>query len=227
MASSTKTVFHPKRDESDDRVELKSPTSPSASSNWEIVTEIATFVPGGACPAKLNGIPFQPVRDANDVLFQRYARKNSFAEPAFNCPEGYKPAAGALVVEPDGRVWLIHPSNQYGSYHLTFPKGASHGVAMLRETAVRESFEKSGLLVELFDFLADAKRSLSYTRYYLARRISGSPTDMGWESQAVSLVPHDRLPENLNSAFDQPLAQALWDRRAEWPKWHARGKISR
>jgi ADP-ribose pyrophosphatase YjhB (NUDIX family) len=224
--ASIKPVFHPKRDESDQRVELKSPTSPSASSNWELVTEVATFVPGGACPVKLNGIPFQAVREANDVLFQRYARKNVFAEPLFNCPAGYNPAAGALVVEPDGRVWLVHPSNQYGSHHVTFPKGASHGVAMLRETAVRETFEESGLLVELFDFLADARRSQSYTRYYLARRVSGSPTDMGWQSQAVSLVPQDRLPENLSSPFDQPVAQALSDRRAEWPKWNARGRIS-
>ena len=225
--ASIKPVFHPKRDESDERVELKSPTSPSASSVWEIVTEMATFVPGGACPGKLNGIPFQPVREASDILFQRYSRKNQFAEPPFLCPEGYKPAAGALVVEPDGRVWLVHPSNQYGSYHATFPKGTSHGVAMLRETAVRETFEESGLLVELFDFLADSKRSRSYTRFYLARRVSGSPTDMGWESQAVSLVPQDRLPENLNNPFDQPVAKALWDRRAESPKWHARGRIAR
>ena len=52
-------------------------------------------------------------------------------------------------------------------------------------------------------------RSLSYTRYYLAQRVGGSPADMGWESQAVLLVPVNQLARHLNSPYDVPVLNAL------------------
>jgi len=39
------------------------------------------------------------------------------------------------------------------------------------------------------------RRTQTYTRYYMARRIGGCPAEMGWESQAVHLVPAARLDE--------------------------------
>lgn len=86
----------------------------------------------------------------------------------------------------------------------------------MRETAVREVFEESGLVVELFGFLADSRRTQSYTRYYLARRVTGTPSDMGWESQAVSLVPVNQLKTVLNQAVDHPLVDRLIALLSEW-----------
>jgi hypothetical protein len=45
--------------------------------------------------------------------------------------------------------------------------------------AAKEIFEETGLLVEIGPFLFDAVRSRSVCRYFLARRISGDPSDMG------------------------------------------------
>lgn len=117
-------------------------------------------------------------------------------------------ASGAVVVEPDGRVWLVAPTNAYGGYKATFPKGTSNG-RDLRATAIKEVFEESGLQVELSAFLVDVSRSLSRTRYYLAHRTGGSPAVMGWESQAVHLAPLSRLKELLNSPNDMPILDAL------------------
>jgi hypothetical protein len=47
------------------------------------------------------------------------------------------------------------------------------------------------------------------TRYYLARRVGGSPADMSWESQAVHLVPKAELSKFLNHAADADLLNAL------------------
>ena len=50
---------------------------------------------------------------------------------------------------------------------------------------------------------------MSYTRYYRARRIGGSPASMGWESQAVHLVPKAQLAHYLTNKNDLPLLKAL------------------
>jgi len=46
-------------------------------------------------------------------------------------------------------------------------------------------------------------------RYYLARRIGGCPTAMGWESQAVHLSPLSDLKPLLHHPNDQPILEAL------------------
>ncbi|MNN29036.1 hypothetical protein D3C81_1426240 [compost metagenome] len=57
--------------------------------------------------------------------------------------------------------------------------------------------------------LDDFKRTTSICRLYLAERIGGSPIDMGWESQAVSLAPLAELDGLLNGAADKPVLAAL------------------
>jgi len=70
-------------------------------------------------------------------------------------------------------------------------------------------FEESGLQVELTGFLCDSIRSTSVTRYYTARRLGGSPAEMGWESQAVHLVPMSMLAGFDLHPNDQSVIKAL------------------
>lgn len=129
-------------------------------------------------------------------------------EPEFVVPEGYHQAAGVVIRERDGRVWLVAPSNAFGGYEATFPKGTLEGKSA-QATALAEAFEESGLRVRLIEHLADIQRSQSYTRYYLAERVGGNPADMTWETQAVMLVPMSQLSSLLNNAFDKPLLKQL------------------
>ncbi|HYI85433.1 MAG TPA: hypothetical protein VEX11_19790, partial [Acetobacteraceae bacterium] len=66
-------------------------------------------------------------------------------------------------------------------------------------------FEETGLLVALGAFLADVERSVTVPRYYLARRVGGTPAAMGWEAQAVLLLPRARLADLLNDLAEQPI----------------------
>jgi ADP-ribose pyrophosphatase YjhB (NUDIX family) len=120
-------------------------------------------------------------------------------------------ASGAVVIEPDGRVWVVSPSNHHGGYSNTFPKGRneqSHALC-LRANALKEVFEEAGLQVELTGFLCDSVRSTSMTRYYLARRLGGNPAEMCWESQAVHLVPVSQLAAFVTHLNDQSILLAL------------------
>jgi 8-oxo-dGTP pyrophosphatase MutT (NUDIX family) len=118
-------------------------------------------------------------------------------------------AAGAVVVEPDGRIWLVAPSNGFGGYQVTFPKGRVDKGASMRATAIKEVWEESGLLVKLTGYLGDFVRTQTYTRFYIAHRVGGSPCDMGWESQAVHLVPISKAYGLLNRRTDRDVLKAL------------------
>jgi 8-oxo-dGTP pyrophosphatase MutT (NUDIX family) len=126
-----------------------------------------------------------------------------------------KRAAGAVIREPDGRVWLYEPTNHYGGYQQTFPKGTVDGADSFEATAAREAFEETGLLVEIGAFLIDSDRSLSVTRFFLACRIGGCPSAMGWEAQAVGLVPMADLHTHAVSEYDAPVILAAREAAAQ------------
>ena len=130
-------------------------------------------------------------------------------------PPGKAVAAGAVVVEPDGRVWLVAPTNGWSGYRATFPKGRVDKGLSLQACALKETFEETGLRVELTAHLIDMPRTKGFARYYLARRRGGDPADMGWESQAVHLAPQAMLGSLLNRDWDLEIARALRERWQE------------
>lgn len=206
------TAFHPKPDEHGAPLALRCPSAPTPADSWLDPRQLATVIPQGALPAALNGVAFRAWRDApvDDAGWAAVAAEGApFDEPPYVAAPGKRVAAGVVIAEPDGRVWVVHPSNGFGGYPATFPKGTLDPGMLLRATAIREAYEECGLRVALSGHLMDLTRSRSRTRYYLGRRVGGCPSDMGWESQAVSLVPRALLPEVLVNPHDAPLVARL------------------
>jgi 8-oxo-dGTP pyrophosphatase MutT (NUDIX family) len=206
-------VFHPRNDEHGKPVLLKHPSVPSPAAAWQTPAQAAAVLPDGVVPGSLNGLALRAWTDLPDTAagWEKLAEACAFSEPDFAVPSGKKPASGAVVVEPDGRVWAVSPSNQFGGYTTTFPKGtlSAKEKLSLRANAIKEVHEESGLKIELTGFLVDVPRSLSFTRYYVGRRIGGNPADMGWESQSVHLIPRDLLPKVVGHTNDVPILEAL------------------
>lgn len=198
-------------------VMINRPDKPSDPASWADPQEIATFTPGSPVPPELHGVEFKQWTD------------HPLTEVSWNFVDGQMPdldeppmpqaktasgkpkeaAAGAIVEEPDGRVWLLRPTNGFGGYDATFPKGrVEHGMA-LQASAIKEVFEETGLKVEITGFFRDVERSTTVARYYTAKRVGGTPAAMGWEAQAVQLVPRDKLDEILNAEVDRRLVSKL------------------
>ncbi len=203
-------VFHPRLDENGKRVEIKKPSQPSDLQAWSDPKDTACVTPDGPMPGNINGIPVSHWEQVpgSKSEWEALAAKGAVSEPEFKVPTGYKKASGVVIREPDGRIWVVAPSNAFGGYRATFPKGTMDGMST-QATALIEAYEESGLQVRLIQHLVDVKRSQSYTRYFLAERVGGDPSDMGWESQAVMLVPAEQLPKVLNSPNDLPIIEAL------------------
>ncbi|WP_066160844.1 NUDIX hydrolase [Hydrogenophaga pseudoflava] len=205
--------LHPRNDDAGRQVDLKAPSAPTSLESWGDPLERATVIPDGPMPTNLNGIDVRSWTDApkNTAGWNRFAGEQTedFTEPPMTTAPSKPAASGVVILESDGRVWVVSPSNQHGGYVNTFPKGKLDPGMGLRANALKEAFEESGLQVILTGFLCDSVRSTSVTRYYTARREGGHPADMCWESQAVHLVPRDQLKSFVTHPNDQVVLQAL------------------
>ena len=216
--------FHPRQDNTGNPVQIRHPHTPSPLSSWADHCQVATVVPDGPMPYRLNHVLFRPWKKAPATRpeWQDLSKWLDIKDPAFEAM-GLQPAAGAVVVEPDGRVWLVAPTNAFGGSKVTFPKGQVHGMD-LRATALKEVFEEAGLRVEILTHLIDVTRSTTRTRYFLARRTGGNPADMCWESQAVLLAPVEDLRSLLTKAVDHEVLAALLEQMGGWAGYFHKGK---
>jgi 8-oxo-dGTP pyrophosphatase MutT (NUDIX family) len=173
---------------------IRVPSTPTKRATHTDPNAVARFVP------KQSKLPYVSSKLTPAKL--KLLTKLSKDVPHFDDGE----AAGTIIFEPDGRLWIVHPTNKFMGYTSTFPKGTRDGNEDLRKTAIRETYEETGLLVSLIAYpgvcygegvnngaFVRLDRAAGATYYYLAKREGGSPSDMGWESQAVSLVPVSEL----------------------------------
>lgn len=202
-------VMHPQSHDDGKPFQINRPSKPSPASSWADPDAIATFVPGGEVPAELNGVAFAEWEDAPSDIegWDMVDGQIDLEEPPLpqSSDAGGKPkeqAAGVIIEEPDGRVWVMRPSNGFGGYVATFPKGRADEELGLQAVAIKEAFEETGLKVEITGYWGDIERTQTQARYYTARRVGGTPAAMGWEAQAVQLVPKDQLLDILNSPID-------------------------
>ena len=203
---------HPEPDHEGKPVMIHRPTHPSAPSTWDNPEAVATFVPGGDVPLSLNGVPFRRWKDHPDTAEGwDYVEgvMDDLDEPPLVPKPGKSIGAGVIIEEPDGRIWLTAPTNEFGGYRATFPKGTAEAGLSLQANAIKEAFEETGLQIEITGFLGDFERTTSVARMYRARRVGGTPIAAGWESQAVHLAPKSELYELLNGWADHPVAEAI------------------
>ncbi len=204
-------MIHPKPNGSGQPVLITCPHSPGPEAYWHLADQIGTFLPEGPVPAALNGIPFATWREAPTSLddwSQVPGQLPDLVEPPFD-PQGKQPAAGLIIEESDGRIWIVCPTNRFAGCAASFPKGRADEGLSLQVTAIKETFEETGLQVAITGLVGDFPGVITLARYYRARRVGGTPADMGWESQAVLLVPKNQLVAVVNLPRDQDLARML------------------
>jgi 8-oxo-dGTP pyrophosphatase MutT (NUDIX family) len=122
-------------------------------------------------------------------------------------------SSGVIMREKDGRVWLVKPTNSYGGYNYTFPKGGLEKGLHSQANAIKEAYEESGLKAKIVGHAGDYKGTTGSTRYYWAEREGGHPHDHGWESEAVVLIPPNRLHRYLNMPRDIKIMEDLFGKK--------------
>jgi predicted DNA-binding WGR domain protein/ADP-ribose pyrophosphatase YjhB (NUDIX family) len=203
---------HPQKDEKGNPVIVNYPTPASPASTWSNPKAVATFTPGGKTPEVLNGVPFKSWTPPKAGWAAVSGTNEKFDEDfPFEPHPTKKTGAGVIILEPDGRVWLTKPTNEFGNYKQTFPKGTAESGLTLQQNAIKEAWEETGLKVQIVGIAADIERDTSKARFYIARRVGGTPKDMGWESQALRLAPRKQAAELLNRSHDKALLNDILD----------------
>lgn len=204
--------IHPRPNDQGKIVTIRHPSVPSSLTAFADPKQLAVIVPDGQKPAQVNDIVLDAwlFAPAALVAWVHVAGQADLDEPPLLPKPGKKLSAGAVVIEPDGRFWAVAPTNAFGGYKATFPKGTIDPGMTPQATAIKETFEESGLQIEITGWIGDFERPTSVTRYYFARRISGDPTKMDWESQAVMLLPKEKLFTVLHHAKDHELLTAVF-----------------
>lgn len=146
--------------------------------------ETITYKPGEGKEHVINGIPLRPVENPD---FKAGTNPHIDEPPFIKIGDKHR-SAGVIMVEPDGRIWLCSPQDNYGGYRNTFPKGTLDGGESPQEAAIREVWEETGLVSKITGYLGDFQRTSSVARYYIGERTGGAPWKAGWESGAVKLV---------------------------------------
>ena len=146
-------LWHPRHDDAGLPVRLRRPSLASRLHAWPDAAALALVVPDGLMPAALHAVAFTPWRQVPETIaaWEALAGAMPLDEPLFDAPPGFKRAAGVVVREADGRVWAVAPSNAFGGYQATFPKGGMDGKSP-KATALLEAFEETGLQVRLSGF---------------------------------------------------------------------------
>lgn len=189
------SVEHPEKMENGSVVTIHRPHTPSHMNTWNDSKAVATWTPKSHDPY---------LNDSNNPEKSEPIKESPYKEHPY-----LRKASGVIMVEPDKRVWVCSPTNQFGGYKCTFPKGTVDAGGNLQDTATREGFEETGLHSKLTHHLGDYDRSTSKTRFYVGQRTGGAPSKMGWESQAVHLIPLDKLHEHLHDPVDLKVLEDL------------------
>lgn len=237
-------VPHPKVDEKGKPVTVNYPSKPSDRSTWRDKNATATWTPGSKTPDILHGVPLKSWKaPVTTEGWSKVAGQNPKLDermPFIPTP-GKSIGAGVVIMEPDGRVWITKPTNEFGGYKHTFPKGTAEPGLSLQANAIKEAWEESGLKVQIVGVLGDFERTTSKARFYIARRVGGTPADMGWESQAMRLAPLKNANSLLNMGVDRsiisnvkgikivkaaapaPAKAGNWQKQPRWPTGSALG----
>lgn len=107
---------------------LGNPHTPTPLSTWSDSNAAAIVTPEGEMPDALCGIPME---DSDNPLgndrsgWEALAERAYVDEPDFCSPSHLKHAAGAVLIEPDGRVWIVARAMGSAVTKQPFQKAAS------------------------------------------------------------------------------------------------------
>lgn len=164
----------------------------------------------------LNGIDFTPA----PPKFWEKAKDVDVGEPA---PLKKIDRVSVMIQEPDGRIWIVQPTNAYGNRKYTLAGGGVEKGLTDQQNALKEVWEETGLQVEITGHLGDFEDSNNGNngRLYIGKRVGGAPWDAkvesfiinkktgqpAAESETISLVTPEKAAELLHRTDD--LAQLM------------------
>lgn len=128
----------------------------------------------------LNGVDFAPA----PPKFWEKVKDVDVKEPK---PLKKIDRVSVLIQEPDGRIWIVQPTNEFGNRKYTMPGGGVEPGLTDQQNALKEIWEETGLQVEITGFAGDFEDSNNQNngRLYIGKRVGGAPWDAKIEQHII------------------------------------------
>jgi ADP-ribose pyrophosphatase YjhB (NUDIX family) len=157
-----------------------------------------------------------PKRDPDFDLFSGSKSSYGGTQTSFSGYTSFpkKEAAGGVVLHGIGPneidlIYVVRPTNEFGGYKWTLPKGKVEKGISPQDTAIREVREEVGLSARLLpdSYLGRFEGSTSFTDYYVLLRTGGSTTAHDAETEEVRLVTIDEAKKLFNKDRDREVVE--------------------
>ena len=113
-------------------------------------------------------------------------------------------AYGGVVFNDQGEVLLREPSNHFGGYVWTFPKGRQDKGESPEQTALREVKEETGADARIVQKIPGTfAGETSDTEFFLMTLVSGDLTATDWETQSVTWANEEQAKKLINETHSQ------------------------
>jgi ADP-ribose pyrophosphatase YjhB (NUDIX family) len=112
---------------------------------------------------------------------------------------------GGIIINKSKEVLLVKPANCFGNYEYTFPKGRALSWELPIETAIREVFEESGVVVnkrEIYVLDGEYLGESSINRYYLMKP-EKLTNEFDWETESIHWCSYDKAKELLSKSISK------------------------
>jgi 8-oxo-dGTP pyrophosphatase MutT (NUDIX family) len=174
-----------------------------------------------------------------DVLYHLQEQPAATTPRTIRTPaaKGLPSAYGGVLVDESGRVLLRKPTNAFGNYIWSFPKGRSKGSSTPEQTALREVLEETGYDADIIARIPGGfQGDTTITEFFLMRPL-GERRDFGAETEEVKWVAPSDAPQLLNRDRDHAVLEAALLAYRKWretqpvrgifsedpPQWGSRG----
>ena len=129
--------------------------------------------------------------------------------------DAYRPAAGVVIFNQDGRVWLGERKGEKSAYRWQFPQGGIDSGEKPKQAAFRELQEETGLKAKHVKLLGQLDEWLYYD---FPPEFSGRKAMKGWRGQrqkwyAVQLVASE---SKIDLAAHKTVEFSSW----KWGRLH-------
>lgn len=173
-----------------------------------------SFTRGTPIPPSLNGVDFVP-RQIGRLGGPGGLPPIDLTPQAADGPkDGRTETVGAVMVEPDGRVWLVARLDGSGGKTYGFPEHVlPPGMSRLRALGLSVT-QLTGLVAKPRVYLKSYDNDTTFAHMFVCERTGGSPADMADELAELALVTIAEATILLENPRDRRILADLQESRA-------------
>ncbi len=135
-------------------------------------------------------------------------------------PDKYRPAAGVVLFNEDGKVWLGRRCKASGPYVWQYPQGGIDKGEKPRAAALRELYEETGISQVL---VAPLGRIKDWLYYDFPEGFKGAKAARGWQGQRQKWYAYRYLgsAKDINLKAHKQIEFSDW----RWADLHMAAKL--